>query len=80
MRLLLILLLSCSLASASCDNALSLCQDLVKTQDIQIVHLKEQVSSLKEQIKNDEPSLLPSWAWMLIGGAAGVVIYSGVKK
>lgn len=76
MKLLLIVLLSCSVAlgDPKCDKALSACDLLVQEQDQSITNLKRQVSTLEERLKDEQtPPILSTPMVLLIGIIVGGV-------
>lgn len=65
----------------ACDLALNACQGVIKAQDDQIAQLKDSNQKLADElVKSKSPSILPTWAWILIGASAGVLITSTLHK
>ena len=61
----------------ACDLALNACRDVVKAQDEQITQLKQDNQAFADALEaNTKDPLLPTWAWVLIGAAAGVIVVS----
>lgn len=69
------MLTGCKDALGKCNTAITDCEALVDAQKTEIMHLKQDVSVLQDQVveeQNSAPSL-PWYAYILLGAAGAVV-------
>lgn len=57
----------------SCDLTLQGCVNLVKAEDAQILHLKQDVKELEKKLNQEADPLVPWWGWAALGAVAGGV-------
>ena len=74
---------SCEARQEANKRVIEACKALVVAQDASIEHLKASVKDLNSRIEaQKEPQFLdfvPPWAWIMVGGVAGVAIGSRLK-
>lgn len=58
----------------TCDQVLKSCEVYVKELEQLNSELKKENAFLKEAVLEQKEPVLPSWAWLLIGAAAGSLI------
>ena len=60
----------------ACDVALRASQDVIQAQDKSIANLKAANKELADRLAASQSTpLLPGWAWLAIGAAAGIATY-----
>jgi hypothetical protein len=73
-------LLQCEKRLTACDGALNAAQGVMEAQDASIRNLKAANKELADRLADSQSGqLLPGWAWLAIGAAAGIATYSIVR-
>jgi ElaB/YqjD/DUF883 family membrane-anchored ribosome-binding protein len=63
----------------TCLHALNACQEVVEAQDQAIVNLKAALAETQDKLADSKPPALPTWAAVVVGIAAGVIIGVTIK-